>query len=167
MIELKRSDKQYIEVEEFADYELTQCITYEMAARDWHYKDIADGVVTHYEHYKESIEYYLKCGLNIPINIEKLPKGKGEYMVGYNLNNDNTHKVDEAKFNEGFKRYCELTSSIGEIDLISLEDIPIGYKDPKLGKEFWEIKDMVDSVNGYGVEHPYKNTEIIKNQDYE
>ena len=167
MSELKRSDNQYVEVEEFADYELTQCIAYEMAARDWHYKNIADRVITHYEHHKESIDYYLNRGLNSPINIEKSPKRNGEYMVVFTLNNDNTHKVDEAKFNEGVKRYSELTSLIGEIDLVALEDIPIGYKDPRLGKEFWEIKDMIDGIYGYGVEHPYKNTEIIKNQDYE
>ena len=34
MARIKRSDAIYLEIESFADYELTQCITYEMAVRD-------------------------------------------------------------------------------------------------------------------------------------
>ena len=140
-MKLKRSDKQYIEVEEFADYELTQCISYEMAARDWHYKDLADGVVNFYNHNKTSIEYYLQ--------------------------RDTYIENDTDKVMQGLENISELNSLIGEIDLIQLEGIFIGYKDPRLGKEFWDIKNIIDNHYGYSEDYPYQNIELIRSQVYD
>ena len=119
-MKLKRSDNQYIEMEEFADYELTQCIAYEMAIRNWRHKDLADGVVNYYNHYKEDIDYFLKNR-----NLSK-----------EDINFDKFIKTQEA--------YNELVSLMLEIEVFEvnytfpLYEEPI-YKDPRLGNEFWEI----------------------------
>lgn len=120
MNELKRNDSQYREVEDFADYELTQCIAYEMAIRNWQHKDAADGVVNYYKHFKEDIVYFLK--------------------------NRNLPKEDKNfdKFIETQETYNELVSLILEIEVIGINftfplyEEPI-YRDARLGKEFWEI----------------------------
>ena len=159
---LKRSDRQYVEVEAFEDYELTQCIVYEMAARDWHYKDMADGVVNYYNHYKKVIDYYLNIRPTLPLEVESIANVTGrncEIAANYYLNdkNTNTKEVNEKKFIQGMEEYFELTSLIGEIELIELEDIPHGYNDPRLGNEFWEI--YKKCMYGYSISNGKKTPE--------
>lgn len=152
---LKRSDKQYIEVEEFADYELTQCIAYEMAARDWHYKDLADGVVNFYNHYKESIDYYIKKDAGL----ELVPTDNGKEVKYKGYNSDN---IDEKLSLEGLKNIQELSSLISEIDLLNIEDTPIGYQDPRLGEEFWKVKNILDRYYGFNTVYAYKELTFEK-----
>ncbi len=54
-MKLKRSDKQYIEVEEFANYELTQCIAYEMAIRNKENLQELDTLIDYYDKNKIKI----------------------------------------------------------------------------------------------------------------
>jgi len=60
MMELDRNAKRYREIEEFADYELTQCIVYEMAIRNKKYQQQIDNVVEYYKKHKEQIDRHLK-----------------------------------------------------------------------------------------------------------
>ena len=111
MIDLKRSDKQYVEVEEFSDYELTQCIAYEMAARGNGDINITKEVVKYYKNYKEEIDRIILQRQGNEIEI--FPKG-GEHIM-------------------------HLLTLVNSLELINLEDTAINYKDPKFGEEFWEF----------------------------
>ncbi len=62
---LKRNSPIYTDIEKFADYELTQCIAYEMAIRDSYYQKQVDEVIDYY--FKNKIN---KMNIN-EINIEK------------------------------------------------------------------------------------------------
>ncbi len=59
IITLDRGANRYKEIEEFTDYELTQCIAYEMAVRNQKNIDRIDRVVDFYKKYKEDINYYV------------------------------------------------------------------------------------------------------------
>ena len=118
---LKRSDNQYVEVEEFSDYELTQCIAYEMVIRDRHYKRVADEVVVYYKDNQKSIDYYLF--------------------------NDNQYadNIDLLQLEKGSKNFKELMSRVHEIShilyMVYEYIMPISeqYQDTRLGVEFWEV----------------------------
>lgn len=117
----KRSDSQYVEVEEFADYELTQCIAYEMAIRDWHYKDLADGAVQYYNQNKESIDLYVSRDESDNYTLEQTKKASEDFY--------------------------ELNSLLSEIDVIKSEygfivSSKNKYRDYRLGSEFWDIVDI-------------------------
>ena len=58
MTEIKRNDRQYIEVEEFEDYELTQCIAYEMAFRNPENIEAIEYLTDDYIRNKEKIQFY-------------------------------------------------------------------------------------------------------------
>ena len=141
MSNLKRSDNQYVEVEEFADYELTQCIAYEMAIRDdekW--IKLSQKVVTFYKEHKDIIDYAIST-------------------KDYTINDD----INKKKHFNGCEKISTLDSFIHEIYIINLEDIPLDYKDPRLSDEFWSIKAMLDGYYGRGEkELQYNNTSFIQ-----
>lgn len=49
MKKIKRNDDVYLEIESFADYELTQCIAYEMAIRNYQNLFAINEVINYYE----------------------------------------------------------------------------------------------------------------------
>ena len=156
MNKIKRNDKQYVEVEEFADYELTQCIAYEMAARDCRHRDLADKVVNFYKRHKESIDNYIKEDNGL----ELVPTSNGIEVNHRGYNNDN---IDEKLLDKGIENFLECSNLISKIELVSLEDTPIGYQDPRLGEEFWNIKNKIDRhYYGFDEIYPYENTEVIR-----
>lgn len=120
---LKRSDRQYIEVEEFEDYELTQCIAYEMAARGEQHKNKANEVINFYKKNKEMIDLYISL--------------RDEILQLSEVNHD---KLIEAN-----EKHREIVILIGEIEIIS-KDTPYEYEEPRLGNEFWEIHDKCMGV---------------------
>lgn len=64
MKEIKRSDKQYVEVEEFADYELTQCIVYEMAIRTREIQNLIKQINTYLIENEKAVAMSLICMLD-------------------------------------------------------------------------------------------------------
>lgn len=164
MKELKRSDSQYREVEEFADYELTQCVAYEMAARDWHYRDMADGVVNLYNTHKEVINYYLSYKDTFSVEVNSIIQYSHDYKAAVNhySKDINSNEVNEDKLKEGMEWYFELISLIDEIELIKMEDIPHGYEDPRLGEDFWKIKNLIDNHNGVYERYTCQNTTFLE-----
>ena len=152
MKQIKRSDRQYIEVEEFADYELTQCITYEMMARDSYHKKLADEVVGYYNENKDSIETCLKEDLSKNILATKQSDGSIEI------------EIIEKNNIRGSGSLSELTLLIAAIPLLRFEYSPRGYKDPRLGDDFWHIKDKVDRYHGRVEFQPFQDTELIKDR---
>ena len=125
---LERSDKKYIEIEEFSDFELTQCIAYEMAIRDSNLEEITKDhsgyflegedfnnlyeFVTGFHHMQEvrmRNGYAIVTGMKVTYNSEKYdPNGdpvEGEKV----LCND---KIEE--FKNVFKKYQEISNGIAE-----------------------------------------------------
>ncbi|KIM07181.1 MAG: hypothetical protein KU29_07460 [Sulfurovum sp. FS06-10] len=53
---IKRSDAIYLEIESFADYELTQCIAYEMAVRNKDNVEAINKIIKYHDYYEQNIK---------------------------------------------------------------------------------------------------------------
>ncbi|MFA6137170.1 MAG: hypothetical protein WC667_03705 [Sulfurimonas sp.] len=123
----KRSDYIYQEIESFKDYELTQCVAYEMAIRNNNVKNILD-----------KIDYLtaLKCKTSIHPNINK-------------LNESITPEEKEKYLTLGLYHLNELTNEL-ENDLINKYFIyPDGYKKKiKSNDNYLLIKKILNDTTG-------------------
>ncbi len=124
----KRSD--YIKSEEnesdgnkidsFQDYELTQCIVYELAIRNPRYKEEVDYVIEFYKEYKKDIDFSIK-NRGKPIE-----RKKGQHI---------THS-----------KFLELKRLINNIEVIpfNFEDNTLEYKDIKrFDEKFYKLLDFI------------------------
>ena len=71
MIELDRGDGQYKEIESFEDYEISQCIVFEMAIRTPKYRYQVDEVIKYYNENQQDIDSY---DINQEIDGNKIDK---------------------------------------------------------------------------------------------
>lgn len=148
----KRSDSIYKEIESFEDYELTQCVAYEMAIRNPMYKEQADEVVVFYNEHREAIRLAFT--------------GLSEVLK------DDEFNYDLWKIGADYK--FTLYNKIDNINVIPFEDYlyNLEYKHYKsieiFGKEFYEIIDLFQK-NYKPNENISKmsDTELIRQKDLE
>lgn len=149
MSEIKRSDKQYIEVEEFADYEFTSCIAYEMMIRNPKLIEIvkceilsADG--SNGLSYKQTEEGFLMYGLPDSFyydyhffkeTLDIFESKNGWSLIG---NDDKHYSKDEdnqsikiLKEYNGFLK-CSHLSKDSKVPYFERNDIIPHYKRPKV-----------------------------------
>jgi len=121
MIELNRGAKQYKEIEQFADYELTQCVAYEFAIRNQKYKKQVDEVVAYYNEHKQLIDMYIDEKYNV-------------------------EDFDNGLFKAASEKHSALVRQIEAIEVIPFDgyDYEVGFRHQEIfGKEFYEIIDQL------------------------
>jgi len=127
MIELNRAAKPYQEIEEFADYELTQCIAYEMAVRNPKYKQQVDEVVAFYNANKALIDKHIEsCNSEHSVFIKE--------------------DLDNGTFQAAIEKHSILVQQIDAIEVIPFDgyDHGVGFRQIEIfGKEFYEIIDQL------------------------
>lgn len=108
------------EIDTFQDYELTQCIVYELAIRNPRYKEEVDYVIEFYNEHKKDIDFSI-------INRGKpIERKKGQHI---------THS-----------KFLELKRLINNIEVIpfNFEDNTLEYKDIKrFDEEFYKLLDFI------------------------
>ena len=118
----KRSD--YNEIKTFQDYELTQCIVYELAIRNTRYKEEVDYVMEFYSKYKKEIDS--------PAKIHSLIKIQGTETL--------------KSIGGHHPKFKELKRMIANIEVIPFnpENNVLEYKDVKrFGENFYELLDFI------------------------
>ena len=117
----------YAEIETFQDYELTQCIVYELAIRNPRYKEEVDFVMEFYTQFKEEID----------ISIVHLSKPRKGFITP-------DPKLSTKHPYHG--RFSELKKLILNIEVIpfNLEENTLAYRDPKIfGEKFYKLLDFI------------------------
>lgn len=112
----KRSD--YAEIETFQDYELTQCIVYELAIRNPRYKEEIDYVNEFYSTYQNEIDFSIK----------------------------NRGKAIAKEKRKNHSKFLELKRLITNIEVIpfNFNDYTLEYKDvKKFGEKFYTLLDLI------------------------
>jgi hypothetical protein len=98
MGKIKRNDAIYLEIESFADYELTQCVAYEMAIRNKHVIELKQDIDTKLELVKNEFLYARDNDTKLTLEYDLL---EDEYFNKYDddeINNDNLEKPDFHKY---------------------------------------------------------------------
>jgi len=137
-----RSDKIYKEIENFEDYELTQCIAYEMAVRNPLNIEKIDLVVWYYQKNKEALEYAF------------LREKQDEVYEGNSI-----YTFDDIKAFENNK-------FLFQIEILEIDILPIvkrdykyfttsTYKDDRFNSDIYKIIDLITE----GEERYMLNTE--------
>ena len=130
---ISRDMERYISIEKFNNYELTQCISYEMAIRNPKYKRIANQILEYYRDNKKYIDVVFRNELEQYVEEDNIPAYKDGIIY----------------FGTPLSRYGSLESMIKSIDIIPLDDesYKLTYEDISIfGKEFYAIVDSVFNV---------------------
>ncbi|RLA81377.1 MAG: hypothetical protein DRG78_09300 [Epsilonproteobacteria bacterium] len=109
--------KDYEDIKTFKDYELTQCIVYEIAVRNPRYKDEIKYVMQFYEKNKKAIDFILKHHRSMNLEERRF-----------------LHKVSELK---------RLINNIEIID-VNFQTKTLNYKDEKnFGKDIYKLIERI------------------------
>ncbi len=136
MSKLKRSDEQYLEIEGFEDYELTQCMTYELAIRNPLNIKKINQTIKFYNDNKNYIEDYIgrKYGIYNKITEE--------------------YDFDSKLYHECSSAFYQLDKMIGDIEIFYTNNITDSefeniqkktyYKDKVFfGEEIYDLREKV------------------------
>ncbi len=124
-IEISETEKlpilsEYKYIKDFQDYELTQCIVYELAIRNPRYKEEVDYIMEFYKKHKKDIDFSIE-------NRDKpIERKKGQHI---------THS-----------RFIELKRLVNNIEVIPInfEENILEYKDIKaFDKDFYRLLDYI------------------------
>ncbi len=142
---LKRNDKQYIEIEQFADYELTQCVAYELAIRNPKYKKQVDNVVAFYSDNKDEIHRYL----NKDYSVDDFDNGIfGVMASSYYTVTEMIYKIEVIPFEE----YMEWATEYEDRDRLGAEIYNIVGLLSETFHDHTTVYDRTDSGNLYSTD---------------
>ena len=128
MNEIKRSDRQYVEIEEFADYELTQCIAYEMAFRNQKNIIKINDIIDYYRKHRTKIDNIILGKLQEP------PMFLRRRSSRKNLS-------------------CTRSLSTLNYMITGIDFLDKNYKEKRLDSEFLDILEKVSYYKSYSSNH--------------